>query len=57
MHSRFDRRAPEIARRCREPRLDVARALLRKALTEIGGTATRQTRLVGFREAANVGAT
>ena len=37
-------------------RLDVARALLRRALTEIGGTATRQTRLVGFREAANVGA-
>jgi xanthine dehydrogenase small subunit len=37
-------------------RLDVARALLRKALTEIGGTATRQTRLVGFRELGNVGA-
>jgi len=37
-------------------RLDVARALLRKALTEIGGTATRATRLIGFRETANVGA-
>ena len=37
-------------------RLDVARALLRRSLTEIGGTATRQTRVVGFREAANVGA-
>ena len=37
-------------------RLDVARALLRKALTEIGGTATRQTRITGFREAADVGA-
>ncbi|MBV8840529.1 MAG: xanthine dehydrogenase small subunit [Alphaproteobacteria bacterium] len=37
-------------------RLDSARALLRKALTEIGGTATRQTRLVGFREMPNVGA-
>jgi xanthine dehydrogenase small subunit len=39
-----------------EYRLDVARALLRKALTEIGGTFTRQTRLVGFREGAHVGA-
>jgi len=37
-------------------RLDVARALLRKALTEIGGTSTRDTRLVGFRETADVGA-
>jgi xanthine dehydrogenase small subunit len=37
-------------------RLDVARALLRKALTEIAGTPTRQTRVVGFREAADVGA-
>jgi xanthine dehydrogenase small subunit len=37
-------------------RLDVARALLRKALTEIGGTSTRQTRVTGFREAADVGA-
>jgi hypothetical protein len=37
-------------------RLDAARALLRKALTEIGGTSTRQTRVVGFREAADVGA-
>ena len=33
-----------------------ARALLRRALTEIGGTSTRQTRVVGFREAADVGA-
>ena len=37
-------------------RLDVARALLRRALTEIGGTSTRTTRLVGFRESADVGA-
>jgi xanthine dehydrogenase small subunit len=37
-------------------RSDVARALLRKALLEIGGTATRETRLVGFREGADVGA-
>jgi xanthine dehydrogenase small subunit len=37
-------------------RLEVARALLRKALTEIGGSSTRTTRLVGFREAAHVGA-
>jgi xanthine dehydrogenase small subunit len=36
-------------------RLDVARALLRRALTEIGGTSTHQTRIVGFRE-ADVGA-
>ena len=35
-------------------RLDVARALLRRALTEIGGASTRKTRLVGFREAADV---
>jgi xanthine dehydrogenase small subunit len=35
-------------------RLDVARALLRKALTEIGGESTRRTRVVGFREAADV---
>ena len=35
-------------------RLDAARALLRRALTEIGGTATRRTRIVGFREAADV---
>jgi xanthine dehydrogenase small subunit len=34
-------------------RLDVARALLRKALSEIGGTSTRRTRLVGHREAAD----
>ncbi|MEA2930070.1 MAG: xanthine dehydrogenase small subunit [Hyphomicrobiales bacterium] len=39
-----------------EYRLEVARALLRKALAEIGGTATRSTRLVGFREATHVGA-
>jgi xanthine dehydrogenase small subunit len=37
-------------------RLDAARALLRRALTEIGGTSTRHTRVVGFREAADVGA-
>ena len=37
-------------------RIDVARALLRRALTEIGGTSTRKTRLVGHREAADVGA-
>jgi xanthine dehydrogenase small subunit len=35
-------------------RLDAARALLRRALTEIGGTSTRKTRVVGFREAADV---
>ena len=38
-------------------RLDAARALLRKALTEIGGTSTRQTRITGFRETADVGVT
>jgi xanthine dehydrogenase small subunit len=37
-------------------RLDAARALLRRALTEIGGTSTRTTRLVGFREGSHVGA-
>jgi xanthine dehydrogenase small subunit len=37
-------------------RLDSARALLRKALTEIGGVSTRHTRLVGFREGLHVGA-
>ena len=36
-------------------RLDVARALLRKALTEIGGASTRATRITGFREAVDVG--
>ena len=35
-------------------RLDAARALLRRALTEIGGASTRKTRVVGFREAADV---
>jgi xanthine dehydrogenase small subunit len=35
-------------------RLYVARALLRRALTEIGGTSTHKTRVVGFREAAYV---
>jgi xanthine dehydrogenase small subunit len=35
-------------------RLDAARALLRRALTEIGGSSTRKTRVVGFREAADV---
>jgi xanthine dehydrogenase small subunit len=37
-------------------RLEVARALLRKALTEIGGASSRQTRITGFRETADVGA-
>jgi xanthine dehydrogenase small subunit len=37
-------------------RLDAARALLRRALTEIGGAPSRTTRVVGFREAADVGA-
>jgi xanthine dehydrogenase small subunit len=37
-------------------RLEVGRALLRKALTEIGGTSSRQTRITGFRETADVGA-
>jgi xanthine dehydrogenase small subunit len=32
---------------------DVARALLRKALIEVGGTATRHTRIVGIRETAD----
>jgi xanthine dehydrogenase small subunit len=36
-------------------RLDAARALLRRALTEIAGAPTHQTRVVGFREAAGVG--
>jgi xanthine dehydrogenase small subunit len=35
-------------------RLDVARALLRRALTEVGGASTRTTRVVGFRETADV---
>jgi|tagenome__1003787_1003787.scaffolds.fasta_scaffold20951965_3 xanthine dehydrogenase small subunit len=35
-------------------RLDAARALLRRALTEIGGASTRNTRVVGFRETADV---
>ncbi|MEA2879934.1 MAG: xanthine dehydrogenase small subunit [Hyphomicrobiales bacterium] len=35
-------------------RLDAARALLRRALSEIGGASTRKTRLVGIREAADV---
>ena len=37
-------------------RLDVAQALLRKALTEISGTPTRETRVVGLRETAHVSA-
>ena len=37
-------------------RRGVARALLHKALIEIGGTATRHTRIVGIRETANAGA-
>ena len=35
-------------------RLDAARALLRRALTEIGGASTQTTRVVGFRETADV---
>ena len=35
-------------------RLDVARALLRRALTEVGGVSTQKTRVVGFRETADV---
>jgi xanthine dehydrogenase small subunit len=35
-------------------RLDAARALLRRALTEIGGMPTHKTRVVGFRETADV---
>jgi xanthine dehydrogenase small subunit len=42
-----DQRAGEGYRR------DVARALLRKALIEVGGTATQHTRVVGIREAAD----
>jgi xanthine dehydrogenase small subunit len=34
----------------------IARALLRKALIEIGGTPTRNTRIVGLRETVDVGA-
>jgi len=34
-------------------RSEVARALLRKALIEVGGTSTRDTRIVGIRETAN----
>jgi xanthine dehydrogenase small subunit len=40
-----------------EYRLDAARALLRRALTEIGGVSTQKTRVVGFREAADVAST
>jgi xanthine dehydrogenase small subunit len=36
-------------------RLEAARALLRRALTEIAGAPTHQTRVLGFREAAGVG--
>jgi xanthine dehydrogenase small subunit len=32
---------------------DVARALLRKALVEVGGTSTQNTRVVGIRETAD----
>jgi xanthine dehydrogenase small subunit len=32
---------------------DIARALLRKALIEVGGTATRNTRIIGLREAVD----
>ncbi len=37
-------------------RSDVARALLRKALVESGGTSTTETRVIGIREIANAGA-
>ncbi|MGP0088399.1 MAG: xanthine dehydrogenase small subunit [Xanthobacteraceae bacterium] len=37
-------------------RAEVARGLLRKALTEIGGTSTRRTRVVGRREDAHASA-
>ena len=36
-------------------RSDVARALLRKALIELGGTSTQETRIVGIRETVNAG--
>jgi xanthine dehydrogenase small subunit len=36
-------------------RRDVARALLRKALIEVSGTSTQETRIVGIRETANAG--
>ena len=36
-------------------RSDVARALLRKALIEVSGTSTQETRIVGIRETANAG--
>jgi xanthine dehydrogenase small subunit len=36
-------------------RLDVARALLRRALTEFAGASTHRTRVTGFREMADVG--
>ena len=38
-----------------EYRLTAARALLRKALTEIGGAPSRGTRVLGFREGAHAG--
>ncbi len=37
-------------------RLDAAQAILRKALTELGGASTQETRIVGRRESADVGA-
>jgi xanthine dehydrogenase small subunit len=37
-------------------RLDAARALLRRALTELAGTPSRRTRVVGVRELSDVGA-
>ncbi|HET9385755.1 MAG TPA: xanthine dehydrogenase small subunit [Gemmatimonadales bacterium] len=39
-----------------EYRATAARAVLRKALVELGGTSTQNTRIVGRREAADVGA-
>jgi xanthine dehydrogenase small subunit len=44
-----DQRASDAYRR------GMTQALLRKALVEIGGTATRNTRIVGIRETANAG--
>ena len=48
-------RRSTICARARNIASTSARALLRRALTEIGGASTQQTRVVGFREAADVG--
>ena len=37
-------------------RLDAAQAILRKALAEMGGASTQETRIIGRRERADVGA-